>query len=239
MSTCSLSARTCSRRRQRVSWRHHPVAAPPPPKDPELARALASDIPLRCPRSLVTAGLMRVPGLRSAEAVAALRDGEAFVSEASGLIGDLACSPLLKWDVAYLRRHLPRSMKWPVFMAGTGKIVMTHTNRHLTTAELVAMEKEGRRPIADPRFRPVSQTLLSFDDFVAATARHEKARAAGDTSSEPPYLGSDLLWRNTQEDNGNIQNIGERLKADLMGGANFGNLKDMQDAGELPLMKQV
>ena len=205
--------------------------------DPELKRAFTSPIPLRCPRHLVTAGLYRVPGLHSPEAITALREGEAFVSEASGLIGG-DDSPLLRWNPSYLRQHLPKEMKWPVFKAGTGKIVMTHTNRHLTSAELAQLEQSGRRASPDARFRPVSQAMMSFDSFIEKTREHERAIANGEPS-EPPYFGCDVLWRNSMDDNGNIQNLGERLKSELLGGANFKSLKALMDAGRLPLMKQV
>ena len=87
------------------------------------------------------------------------------------------------------QRHLPTEMKWPVFKAGTGKIVMSHTNRNLTTAELAALDKAGRRT-PDPRFRTVSQALMSFDEFVEATAEHARACKRGDSTSEPPYFGT-------------------------------------------------
>jgi hypothetical protein len=236
------SAQQCSRWRphERTAWRYRlraEVVSLPESSDPDVARAYASAIPLRCPRALIIGGLRRVPGLRSPEGVSALHAGEAFVSEASGLTGGPR-SPLLNWDLKYLKRHLPVEMKWPVFRAGTSKIVMTHTNRNLTSAELAELERRGGRPTLDARFRPVSQTMMTFDDFLEATREHERCVANGQPS-DPPYLGSDVLWRNSMEDNGNIQNIGERLKADLLGGANFASLKALMDAGDLPLMKQV
>ena len=205
--------------------------------DPDVVRAFASIVPLRCPHSLIKSGVRRLGGLRTPEGVAALRDGEAFVCPADDLIGGRT-SPLRSWDFGYLQRHLPRDMKFPVNVRGTGKILMTHTNRNLTTEEIDALEAEGALPLPDPRFRPVRREMMTMDAFVTASAAHAHARAAGE-EAEPPYLGTDMLWRTSMEDNGHIQNIGDVLKKDLVGGANFPALKALMDAGELPLMKQA
>ena len=144
-------------------------------------------------------------------------------------------SPLLKWNPSYLKKHLPKDMTWPVLHQGTSKIIMTHTNRYLKTEELQAMEKQEAEAQG---FRRVRRTWMSFAEYLAAVKMHEAKVEAGE-ASEPPYLGSDILWRNSMADNGFVQNIGDRLKSELLGGANFPALKKLMDAGHLPLMKQV
>ena len=111
-------------------------------QDPALRTVFASATPLRCPRSLVRGSLRRVAGLSSPEGIACLRDGEAFVCQASDLIGG-ADSPLLKWDLDYLQAHLPKDMTWPVLHRGTGKIVMTHSSRYLALRDLDALDAKG------------------------------------------------------------------------------------------------
>lgn len=214
------------------------------PEDPDVLEAFASEIPLRCPKSMIRTGVKRIAGLNCAEGLAALRDGIAFVSPATDLIGG-ADSPLLKWGPSYLRKHLPKEMKWPVLHRGTSKIIMTHTNRYMKDAELKELERGGGEHGAaatsggaDGGFDRVRRQNMSFDDFLEATREHERRLREG-LPSEPPYFGSDVLWRNSMADNGNIQNIGERMKQDLLGGANFASLRTLMEAGHLPLMKQV
>ena len=214
---------------QRSSWRSNPPAC----VDTPVREIHVSATPLRCPRSLVRKALRRVPKLDCTEGIECLRNGEAFVCEASDLIGGPS-SPLRKWDLGHLQKHLPKDMKWPVMHRGTGKIVMTHSNRYATQAELDA--KNAAADLNSERFAPVQRLMMSMDDFVQATRAHQ---VQGGGSGDPPYFGTDLLWRNSMSDNGNIQNIGQRLKDELMGGANFAVLKKMMDAKQLPLMKQV
>ena len=226
-------------------WRHHEARAgellAKNSLDADLREAYSSDVPLRCPRSLIRGGVRRIAGLSTPEGIAALRDGVAFVCPADDLIGD-ASTPLRKWTPKYLQKHLPQEMKWPVLHHGTSKIIMTHTNRYMKDADLKAMEQgEGTAAAtAAPsrRFDRVRRTMMSFEEYTSAARSHEQRVAEG-LPSEPPYLGSDLLWRNSMADNGFVQNIGERLKADLLGGANFAKLKHLMDANLLPLMKQV
>jgi hypothetical protein len=107
-------------------------------------------------------------------------------------------------------------------------------------AELDRLDQGSTQALAEQKdFKPVERTMMRFDEFVQATKEHVSRAKAG-AAGEPPYLTTDLLWRNSMDDNGNIQNIGEQLKADLMGGGiNFLALKSMMDAHQLPLMKQV
>ena len=72
--------------------------------------------------------------------------------------------------------------------------------------------------------------MMSFDDFLEATREHERRVCEG-LPSEPPYFGSDVFWRNSMADNGFVQNIGERMKSDLLGGANFASLRTLMEAG--------
>lgn len=266
-------------------WRHHSKAygdsslnVNPPPKgsdangardeeisaaDADVLEAFASSIPLRCPKCLIRSGVKRIASLHCAEGLTALRDGIAFVCPANDLIGG-ADSPLLRWSPSYLRKHLPKDMKWPVLHRGTSKIIMTHTNRYMKDAELRELERSGGEPAAalphtgaaaqvdgavqgtahgassgaDARFDRVRRQMMSFDDFLEATREHERRVREG-LPSEPPYFGSDVFWRNSMADNGFVQNIGERMKSDLLGGANFASLRTLMEAGNLPLLKQV
>ena len=150
--------------------------------DAVVRAVLSSPTPTRCPHHMIKAGLRRVPGLDTPEGIQCLRDGESFVCCADGLIGG-ADSPLLKWNLKYLQKHLPKDMKWSVLHRGTGKIVMTHSNRYLTTEQLdTALDAKATLSEADAqnaRFQPVRRVMMSFDEFVAATEAHVAAKARG------------------------------------------------------------
>ena len=225
------------RGRHRTAFRHRRLS------DDIVRAVFASATPLRCPREMVRAGLRRVNGISSPEGREALRQGESFVSVADGLTGG-EHSPLLKWDLPYLQRYLPKDMDFPVLHRGTGKIIMTHSNRYMTTAQaqqaLDAGATLANSTKSEQRFAPVRRVMMSFDDFVSATDAHRSAHARGEADcGDPPYFGSDLLWRTSMADNGSIQNIGEQLKRDLLQGANFSCLKRLQADGDLPPWKQV
>ena len=242
--TLTRVGRDCCHFRRRKRHLISKEEEPPQHPDPYVRAAFASDVPLRCPRSLIKAGLRRIKGLHTAEGCKCLRDGEAFVCPGDDLIGGTS-SPLLKWDLDHLRKHLPKEMTWPVLHKGTGKIVMTHTNRYLSQADLDKLQQveqaKQQQLGADERFQPVHRKLMTIDEYAKAAEAH-----AANPVGDPPYLTSDILWRNSMDDNGNIQNIGPVLQKELMGGvgrvgsgANFASLHKLQENHHLPKMKQV
>lgn len=234
------------------AWRQHATATTRRPgattssfrtrcSDTALRAAFASEVPLRCPRTFVGASLRRVPGLSSAEAVAALRDGEAFVSVADDLI-DGPKSPLLDWDLEYLRRNMPKLATWVVYNRGTDKIVMSHTNRYMTASELDALDAEGMDHAPDEkRFKPVRKAMMTIDEFVKATEKHARAVADGSVQPgrDPPYLGADMLLRQKFDDRDGVQDIGWRLRSDINRLVRCPALNRLIDAGKLPPLNQL
>ena len=174
---------TTASRATREAWRRRRA---PEPRDPEVRRAFASPVPLRCPRSFIKAGLLRLDRLRCERAKAALRSGTAFCCDATDLIGD-ASTPLRRWDVAYLARHLPKDMRFGVIQTGTQKIIMTHTLRYTKDSDPRERRAAKALELGDERFAAATRSMVSFDEFVRATEAWKAAPAH--TRGEPPYFG--------------------------------------------------
>jgi hypothetical protein len=203
-----------------------------------------TEVSLRCPAAFVPKKLRRVQGLRSPQGVRCLFKGEAFVSEASDLIG--VDSPLLKWDPEYLERHLPKDMEWSVYNRGTRKIVMGHTSRYMNWADLAKLDASGLDTTAgEKRFTPVRRVDMTFASFMAATSSFERAlrksQAKGEAAAtDPPYLGAELLLRPSMEDEDGIAHVGSTIRRDLVRGMlENPALRELITTDRLPRLNQL
>lgn len=210
----------------------------PPPladiSDAESALAgLSIHPPLRCPPSLLTEHLPRLPDVSSLSSVKAIKkmllDGKAFAAPAKDIVG----AGMLRWDFDYLLKNLPTEQKFDVFYV-RDRLVMSHSIRYGDAATAAgsaaaASSAAGATGTCGGDTAPFAQSelaALTFAEFLAASkgASMAASKAAstdgGEGSTRPagtPYLGLDVFKRTSKQDQaGRHGPIGDTLVKDML-----------------------
>ena len=123
------------------------------------------DPPLRCPAQLLTLELPRVADLCSVRARAWLHEGQAFVTPAASLLGDLA-----GWDMAHLRRWLPVDKRFGVHLV-RDRLVMSHSTRYGGANPNPEAAAHQRFPQSAVQFSTFAEFADAYDDVVATALR--------------------------------------------------------------------
>ena len=202
-----------SRRGERGDWRKRTVMTMPPA------------VPLRCPACVAQGKLPRLKALLGAEAKTWLREGKAFVTNASELFGP--DGSMLRWDFEYLLQHLPTTTKYGVHIVRE-KLLMSHSMRYETCDENLKSASAS-----DDEFPRSASTLLTFREYIAATKRRIREGAGA-----RPYLGIDVFKREHKGDvEGTCRALGPTLRDDL--DVLKRPLEAMQAHGELPILSAI
>jgi hypothetical protein len=139
------------------------------------------------------------------------------------MLGDM-----LRWDFDYLRAQLPRDKRFDVFHVHE-RLVMSHSVRYSSVTSESQQELSKTSPPAHGRFARSAVTFMTFGEFMAASARRERA-----DDGPRPYLGLDLLRRTTKEEDLLQAALGPQLRADL---STF--QMDVLRAAELPALSSM